>query len=107
MIYIRVESKNLYTPKSYLQWIHKAHLYRAVKFFNQKKKVQNRLFIATLIQNIMVKIIDARNTIPAPQANVLSIPSKSMQWKVAPLRKKRIPNALYLSSEDVRVVSID
>ena len=55
----------------------------------------------------MVKIIDARDTIPAPQANVLSTPSKSMQWKVAPLRKKRIPNALYLSGEDVRVVSID
>jgi len=37
------------------------------------------LFIATLIQNIMVKIIDARNTIPVPQANVRSTPSKSMQ----------------------------
>ena len=55
----------------------------------------------------MVKIIDARNTIPVPQANVRSTPSKSMQWKVAPLRKKRIPNALYLWGEDVRVVSID
>ena len=79
VIYIRAESKKFIRLKNIFIVNSQDTTLSNPLIDNQKKKVQNRLFIATLIQNIMVKIIDARNTIPVPQANVRSTPSKSMQ----------------------------
>ena len=79
VIYIRSECKKMLNNR--VKFSEKMHSKSLSKnsINNQKKKVQKRLFTATLIQNNIVKIIDARNTIPVPQAKVRSTPSKSMQ----------------------------
>ena len=44
----------------------------------------------------MVNKIAAKKTKPPPHSKVSSTPKKSMQWKVAPARKKKKPRDLKL-----------
>ena len=59
--------------------------------------------MVNLNQNTMVNKIAAKKTKPPPHSRVSSTPKKSMQWKVAPARKKKKPSDLKLGG----IVDVD